>query len=83
VRPPFKQRKALAGLKLRPLKAVTFPARDRLRLNGYLTRPDETSGKLPLVLVIQGGPYARDSCGFNSVHQWLANRGYAVLSVPY
>jgi hypothetical protein len=47
VRPLFKQRKALAGLKLRPLEAVTFPARDGLRLNGYLTRPDETSGKLP------------------------------------
>jgi dipeptidyl aminopeptidase/acylaminoacyl peptidase len=83
VRPLFKQRKALAGLKLQPLEAVTFPARDGLRLNGYLTRPDETSGKLPLVLVIHGGPYARDSWGFYSVHQWLANRGYAVLSVNY
>jgi len=83
VRPLFKQRKALAGLKLRPLEAVSFPARDGLRLNGYLTRPDETNGKLPLVLVIHGGPYARDSWGFNSVHQWLANRGYAALSVNY
>jgi len=25
----------------------------------------------------------RDSWGFNSVHQWLASRGYAVLSVNY
>jgi dipeptidyl aminopeptidase/acylaminoacyl peptidase len=83
VRPLFKQRKALAGLALRPLEAVTFPARDGLRLNGYLTRPDNTSGKFPLVLVIHGGPYARDFWGFNSVHQWLANRGYAVLSVNY
>jgi dipeptidyl aminopeptidase/acylaminoacyl peptidase len=83
VRPLFKQRKAVAGLKLRPLEAVSFPARDRLRLNGYLTRPDETNGNLPLVLVIHGGPYARDSWGFNSVHQWLANRGYAALSVNY
>jgi dipeptidyl aminopeptidase/acylaminoacyl peptidase len=83
VRPLFKQRKALAGLALRPLEAVTFPARDGLRLNGYLTRPDKTDGKLPLVLLIHGGPYARDSWGFNSVHQWLANRGYAVLSVNY
>jgi dipeptidyl aminopeptidase/acylaminoacyl peptidase len=83
VRPLFKQRKALAGLPLRPLEPVTFPARDGLRLNGYLTRPDETSSRLPLVLVIHGGPYARDSWGFNSAHQWLANRGYAVLSVNY
>jgi len=83
VRPLFKQRKALAGLPLRPLEPVTFPARDGLRLNGYLTRPHETSDRLPLVLVIHGGPYARDTWGFNSVHQWLANRGYAVLSVNY
>ena len=83
VRPLFKQRKALAGLTLRSLEAVTFPARDGLRLNGYLTRPDQTGGKFPLVLVIHGGPYARDFWGFNSVHQWLANRGYAVLSVNY
>ena len=83
VRPLFKQRKALAGLALRPLEAVTFPARDGLRLNGYLTRPEGANGKLPLVLVIHGGPYSRDHWGFNPVHQWLANRGYAVLSVNY
>ena len=83
VRPLFKQRKALAGLPLRPLAPVTISARDGLRLGGYLTRPLEQSEKLPLVLVIHGGPYARDSWGFNPVHQWLANRGYAVLSVNY
>ncbi|MFZ0809243.1 MAG: S9 family peptidase [Bradyrhizobium sp.] len=83
VRPLFKQRKALAGLKLRPLEPVSFPARDGLRLNGYLTRPENASGKLPLILVIHGGPYARDYWGFRSTHQWLANRGYAVLSVNY
>jgi len=83
VRPLFKQRKALAGLALRPLETVMFPARDGLPLNGYLTRPETSGGKLPLVLVIHGGPYARDYWGFSSVHQWLANRGYAVLSVNY
>jgi dipeptidyl aminopeptidase/acylaminoacyl peptidase len=83
VRPLFKQRKALAGLALRPLEAVTFPARDGLRISGYLTRPEGADGKLPMVLVIHGGPYFRDHWGFNSIHQWLANRGYAVLSVNY
>jgi len=83
VRPLFKQRKALDGLNLQPLEPVTFPARDGLRLNGYLTRPVGATGKLPLVLVIHGGPYARDRWGFSPVHQWLANRGYAVLSVNY
>ena len=38
---------------------------------------------VPLVLDVHGGPWARDSYGFNAEHQWLANRGYAVLSVNY
>ena len=82
-RPLFKQPKALAGLALRPLELVAFRARDGLRLNGYLTRPHETSDRLPLVLVVHGGPYARDFWGFNSVYRGLENRGYAVLSVNY
>ena len=84
VRSLFKQRKALAGLTLRKMQPVVIPARDGLRLNGYLTLPAEAdSGRVPMVLVIHGGPYARDVWGFSSTHQWLANRGYAVLSVNY
>ena len=45
--------------------------------NGRPARP------VPLVLDVHGGPWARDSYGFNPEHQWLANRGYAVLSVNY
>lgn len=80
----FTQRKSLDGVALRKLEPVVIPARDGLRLNGYLTRPAEAeAGRVPLVLVIHGGPYYRDSWGFSSIHQWLANRGYAVLSVNY
>ena len=83
VRSLFRQRKALVGLPLQRMQPVIIPARDGLRLNGYLTLPEAGSGGLPMVLLIHGGPYARDSWGFNSTHQWLANRGYAVLSVNY
>ncbi|MGO4714890.1 S9 family peptidase [Bradyrhizobium sp. 2TAF24] len=85
VRPLFKQRKALADVPLHKLEPVVIPARDGLRLNGYLTRPAEAAGagKPPMVLVIHGGPYDRDVWGFNPTHQWLASRGYAVLSVNY
>lgn len=38
---------------------------------------------LPMVLDVHGGPWARDEWGFNPMHQWLANRGYAVLSVNF
>ena len=67
----------------RPLESVAFPARDGLRIQGYLTLPAADAGRVPLVLVIHGGPYLRDEWGFNPTHQWLANRGYAVLSVNY
>ena len=33
-----------------------------------------------MVLLVHGGPWARDSWGYNPMHQWLADRGYAVLS---
>jgi dipeptidyl aminopeptidase/acylaminoacyl peptidase len=35
------------------------------------------------VLLVHGGPWARDEFGYNAEHQWLANRGYAVLSVNF
>ena len=70
---------------------VIIRSRDGLNLVSYLslpagTDPDETGrpGKpLPLVLDVHGGPWARESWGYNPVHQLLANRGYAVLSVNY
>jgi len=79
----FRQRKALAGVALQKMQPVVIPARDGLRLNGYLTLPGTAAGPAPMVLLIHGGPYARDSWGFSPTHQWLANRGYAVLSVNY
>lgn len=45
-----------------------------------LQRP---ASPVPLVLLVHGGPWARDAYGYNPQHQWLANRGYAVLSVNF
>jgi dipeptidyl aminopeptidase/acylaminoacyl peptidase len=42
--------------------------------------PDEP---LPTVLFVHGGPWGRDRWGYDPWHQWLANRGYAVLSVNF
>jgi dipeptidyl aminopeptidase/acylaminoacyl peptidase len=79
----FRTRPKLDDVKLRPMLPVSMPARDGLAVPGYLTLPRDDFRRGPLMLVIHGGPYWRDSWGFNSVHQWLANRGYAVLSVNY
>jgi dipeptidyl aminopeptidase/acylaminoacyl peptidase len=75
----------LAGAPLVPMRAVTIKSRDWLELVSYVTLPNDSTDKAPqpMVLVVHGGPWARDAFGFNSVHQWLANRGYAVLSVNF
>ena len=72
---------ALEGMPLAEMKAVEIPTRDGLVMPSYLTVPQGSDGKnLPLVLFVHGGPWARDGWGYNPYHQWLANRGYAVLS---
>lgn len=79
----FSNRKSLEGLPLRPMETVTIPARDGLKLVSYLTRPADAKEAGPLVLLVHGGPWARDSYGLNAYHQFLANRGYSVLSVNF
>ena len=71
--------------KMAAVKAVTFPARDGLVLNGYLTVPNGATGKhMQLVVMPHGGPfYVSDSWGFDSQAQLLAAAGYAVLQVNF
>ncbi|MET0699285.1 MAG: S9 family peptidase [Mycobacterium sp.] len=69
---------------LAPMTPVTIPSRDGLDLHSYLTLPIGTEPRgLPLVLLVHGGPWARDTWGFNPEAQLLANRGYAVLQVNF
>jgi dipeptidyl aminopeptidase/acylaminoacyl peptidase len=65
------------------MEQVTFPARDGLTLNALLTVPGGASGPRPMVLLVHGGPWARDHWGYNATVQFLANRGYVVLQVNY
>lgn len=63
---------------------IEIESRDRLTLKGYLTIPAKKEPKnLPLILRVHGGPWTRDSWGYNPEVQWLANRGYAVLQINY
>ena len=87
----FTNRKDLEGLPLAKMHPVTIKARDGLNLVNYYTLPVDSDidadglpeQPLPMVLWVHGGPWGRDSWGYNSYHQWLANRGYAVLSVNF
>jgi dienelactone hydrolase len=65
---------------LAPMKAVKYPSSDGLQIPAYLTLPKGVEPKnLPAIIVPHGGPWYRDSWGYNSFAQFLANRGYAVL----
>ncbi len=76
----FSARPKLEDKTLAVTKAVVITARDGLKLYSYLTLPAGVAPKgLPLVLFPHGGPWARDTWGFDAYAQWLANRGYAVL----
>jgi dipeptidyl aminopeptidase/acylaminoacyl peptidase len=62
---------------------IRIRARDGLSLVSYLTKPDTGAAPPPMVLLVHGGPWARDYYGYNAWHQWLADRGYAALSVNF
>jgi dipeptidyl aminopeptidase/acylaminoacyl peptidase len=80
----FTENPALAKFKLAPKTPVVIKARDGLELVSYLAIPPGVNPKkLPLVLLIHGGPWVRDSDDYEPEVQFLANRGYAVLQVNY
>ncbi len=87
----FTNRKDLEGLPLTKMHPVEIKSRDGLTLVSYLTLPKNSdpdgngvpNEPLPMVLTVHGGPWARDSWGYDASAQWLANRGYAVLSVNF
>ncbi len=89
--PFYVTRPELEGAPLQPMHPVEIASRDGLTLPSYLTLPpgsdSDGDGRpdaaVPMVLLVHGGPWARDGYGFSSGVQWLANRGYAVLQVNF
>ena len=87
----YTSRPELAGAPLQPMHPLEIESRDGMTLVSYLTLPpgSDSDGDgvpdeaVPMVMLVHGGPWARDAYGYNSYHQWLANRGYAVLSVNF
>jgi dipeptidyl aminopeptidase/acylaminoacyl peptidase len=87
----FNNRDDLADYPLVKMHDRVIKSRDGLNLVCYLSLPPGSdpdndgvpNHPVPMVLDVHGGPWARDSWGLNPYHQWLANRGYAVLSVNY
>jgi len=65
---------------LASMQPIRYPSSDGLEIPAYLTLPRGAEPKnLPLVVFPHGGPWGRDTWGYHSYAQFLANRGYAVL----
>ena len=66
------------------MKPVKYKSRDGFTIHGYLTLPVGSDGKnLPVVVNPHGGPWARDTWGYRSEIQFLANRGFAVFQMNF
>jgi dipeptidyl aminopeptidase/acylaminoacyl peptidase len=87
----FTNKNNLENVHLSKMHPVEIKSRDGLTLVSYLSLPywndPDNDGRpdssLPMVLLVHGGPWDRDSWGYNSYHQWISSRGYAVLSVNF
>ena len=87
----FSNNESLESLSLAKMRSVFIKSRDDLELLAYYSLPvgseSDTPGvpthPLPMVLTPHGGPWLRDYWGYHPWHQWLTNRGYAVLSVNF
>jgi dipeptidyl aminopeptidase/acylaminoacyl peptidase len=80
----FNANPALENYEYAKMEPMEYTASDGLKIRGYITFPAGLERKgLPMVLLVHGGPQARDAWGFNVETQWLANRGYMVLQVNF
>jgi dipeptidyl aminopeptidase/acylaminoacyl peptidase len=80
----FEHQPALSRYELAPMEPFVFTARDGLTIHGYATFPPGSGrGHLGTVVYVHGGPWARDTWGYEPTAQWLANRGYLCIQVNY
>ena len=80
----FEHQPALSDYQLAKMEPFSYTARDGLTIHGYLTfPPGQDRQNLPTVLNVHGGPWARDTWGYDPEAQWLANRGYLCVQVNF
>jgi dipeptidyl aminopeptidase/acylaminoacyl peptidase len=80
----FDNRPDLNNYTLATIEPISFESRDGLTIHGYITYPPgKGRTNLAMVLNVHGGPYYRDTWGYNPEAQWFANRGYACLQLNF
>lgn len=74
-----------AGIAWSPVRDFAATASDGSEVHGILTLPAGyvQGQRYPTVLWIHGGPTAQDAHEIDTMRQWIAAQGYAVLAVNY
>jgi len=76
----YRHREKLPREALAEIKPIRYKSSDGLEIPAYLALPRGLAPKnLPTVIYPHGGPWARDRWEYDSLSQFLTNRGYAVL----
>jgi dipeptidyl aminopeptidase/acylaminoacyl peptidase len=76
----YRPRPDLPTEHLARMQPVRYTARDGIEIPAYLTLPRNVAPRnLPVIIFPHGGPWSRDTWGYNANAQFLANRGYAVF----
>lgn len=80
----FYTKPILKEYELAEMEAFSIHARDGLMIHGYISYPPgKEKNNLPMVINVHGGPWHRDTWGYNSEAQWITNRGYICLQVNF
>lgn len=70
----------LAGRPLAKTQGIFYPAKDGMKIYGFISMPaGATSKNLPLVVLVHGGPHARVMSKYDARVQFLTSRGYLVF----
>lgn len=75
-----------AGLELDKMilpKEHNFKARDGLTIHGLLYSPREISGNIPVIINVHGGPTTQARPGFDALHQYLLQKGFAIFDLNF
>ena len=79
----FNAQPTLLDYDMYEMKPFACTASDGLSIEGYVTFPSGEPQNLPTVVMVHGGPWARDTWGYSDEVQFLANRGYLVIQVNF
>jgi dipeptidyl aminopeptidase/acylaminoacyl peptidase len=73
----------LAEIQLGTTEGIEFKTPDGADVHAVMTRPAGSSGKMPTLLRIHGGPTGQDQYSFNFERELFAANGYVVVSPNY